>query len=36
VVAADGEKLLAAVDAATDQPLLAQIPAVVTDRPESG
>src|SRR5512142_966513 len=32
VVAADGEKLLAAVDAATDQPVLAQIPAVVTLR----
>jgi transposase len=32
VVAADGEKLLAAVDAATDQPVLAQIPAVVIMR----
>jgi transposase len=32
VVAADGEKPLAAVDAATDQPLLAQIPAVLTLR----
>jgi transposase len=32
VIAADGEALLAAVDAATDQPLLAQIPAVLTLR----
>jgi transposase len=32
VVAADGETLLAAVDAATDQPVLAQIPVVVTLR----
>ena len=32
VVAADGEKLLAAVDAASDQPELAQLPAVVTLR----
>jgi transposase len=32
VIAADGEKLLAAVDAATDQPLLTQIPAVLTLR----
>jgi transposase len=32
VVAADGEELLAAVDAATDQPVLAQVPAVVTSR----
>src|SRR4051794_3373287 len=32
VVAADGERLLAAVDAASDQPLLAQLPAVVTLR----
>jgi transposase len=32
VIAADGEKLLAAVDAATDQPVLAQIPTVVTLR----
>ncbi len=32
VIAADGEKLLAAVDAATDQPLLAQIQAVLTLR----
>jgi len=32
VIAADGERLLAAVDAATDQPLLAQSPAVVTLR----
>jgi transposase len=32
VVAADGEKLLAAVDAATDQPVLAQLPAVLTLR----
>jgi transposase len=29
VIAADGERLLAAVDAATDQPVLAQLPAVV-------
>ena len=32
VIAADGEKLLAAVDAATNQPLLTQIPAVLTLR----
>src|SRR3954464_634564 len=32
VVAADGERLLAAVDAASDQPELAQLPAVVTLR----
>ena len=32
VIAADGERLLAAVDAATDQPELAQLPAVVTLR----
>jgi transposase len=32
VIAADGEKLLAAVDAATDQPLLIQLPAVLTLR----
>jgi transposase len=32
VVAADGEKLLAAVDAATDRPELAQLPSVVTLR----
>src|SRR5512147_1879927 len=32
LIAADGEKLLAAIDAATDQPWLAQIPAVVTLR----
>jgi len=32
VVAADGERLLAAVDAATDQPELAQLPTVVTLR----
>src|SRR4051794_35402403 len=32
VVAADGERLLAAIDAATDQPVLAQLPAVVTLR----
>ena len=32
VIAADGERLLAAVDAATDQPVLAQLPAVVTLR----
>ena len=31
-IAADGERLLAAVDAATDQPLLTQIPAVLTLR----
>src|SRR5438477_10612107 len=31
-IAADGERLLAAVDAATDQPVLAQIPAVLTLR----
>jgi transposase len=32
VIAADGERLLAAVDAATDQPVLAQISAVLTLR----
>src|SRR5262245_36508313 len=32
VIAADGERLLAAVDAATDQPELAQLPAVATLR----
>src|SRR6185312_6425225 len=32
VIAADGETLLAAVDAATDQPVLAQLPAVATLR----
>src|SRR3954464_10088108 len=32
VIAVDGEQLLAAVDAATDQPLLAQIPTVMTLR----
>jgi transposase len=32
VIAADGERLLAAVDAATDQPVLVQLPAVVTLR----
>jgi transposase len=32
VIAADGEKLLAALDAATDRPWLAQVPAVVTLR----
>src|SRR4051812_907855 len=32
VIAADGERLLAAVDAASDQPVLAQLPAVVTLR----
>jgi len=32
VIAADGERLLAAVDAATDQPELAQLPTVVTLR----
>ena len=32
VVAADGERLLAAVDAATDQPEMTQLPAVVTLR----
>ena len=32
VIAADGEKLLAAVDAATDQPVLVQLQAVVTLR----
>ena len=31
-IAADGERLLAAVDAATDQPVLVQLPAVVTLR----
>jgi transposase len=32
VIAADGERLLAAVDAASDQPLLAQLPTVLTLR----
>src|SRR5438105_3130618 len=32
VIAADGERLLAAVDAATDQPVLAPIPTVLTVR----
>src|SRR4051812_44443399 len=32
VIAADGERLLAAVDAATDQPVLAQLPTVLTLR----
>src|SRR5262249_39846176 len=32
VLAADGERLLAAADAATDQPVLAQIPTVLTLR----
>src|SRR3982751_1787300 len=32
VIAADGERLLAAVDAASDQPVLAQLPAVATLR----
>src|SRR5262245_2305701 len=32
VIAADGERLLAAVEAATDQPLLAQVPGVLTLR----
>src|SRR5262245_28794679 len=32
VIAADGERLLAAVDAATDQPVLSQIPTVLTLR----
>src|SRR5262245_29118886 len=32
IIAADGERLLAAVDAATDQPVLAQIPTVLTLR----
>jgi hypothetical protein len=32
VIAADGERLLGAVDAATDQPVLAQIPSVLTLR----
>ncbi len=32
VIAADGERLLAAVEAATDQPVLAQLPAVLTLR----
>jgi transposase len=32
MIAADGEQLLAAVDTATDQPVLAQLPAVVTLR----
>src|SRR5512147_912061 len=31
-IAADGERLLAAVEAATDQPVLAQLPAVLTLR----
>ena len=32
VIAADGERLLAAVDAASDQPVLAQLPTVLTLR----
>src|SRR5512147_1320258 len=32
IMARDGEMLLAAIDAATDQPWLAQVPAVVTLR----
>ncbi|HMB07904.1 MAG TPA: IS1182 family transposase [Isosphaeraceae bacterium] len=32
IIAADGERLLAAVEAATDQPVLAQLPAVLTLR----
>jgi transposase len=32
VIASDGAKLLAAIDAATDQPILAQVPAVLTLR----
>src|SRR5215471_13526772 len=32
VIAADGEQLLAAIDAASDQPMLAQVPAVLTLR----
>jgi transposase len=32
VIASDGEKLLNAIDAATDQPMLAQLPAVLTLR----
>src|SRR5215469_4518180 len=32
VIVADGERLLAAVDAATDQPVLAQVPTVLTLR----
>ena len=32
MIAADGERLLAAVDAATDQPVLVQLPAVMTLR----
>jgi hypothetical protein len=32
VIAADGERLLAAVDSATDQPVLAQLPTVLTLR----
>src|SRR5512142_72740 len=32
IIAADGERLLAAVDAATDQPVLAQLPVVLTLR----
>jgi transposase len=32
VIASDGEKLLAAIEAATDQPILAQLPAVLTLR----
>jgi transposase len=32
VIASDGEKLLAAIDAATDQPILAQLPTVLTLR----
>lgn len=36
VIAADGERLLAAVDAATDQPVLAQVPSVLTLRRVGG
>ena len=32
MIATDGERLLAAVDAATDQPVLAQLPALLTLR----
>jgi transposase len=32
VIASDGEQLLGAIDAATDQPMLAQVPAVLTLR----
>jgi Transposase DDE domain/Transposase domain (DUF772) len=32
VIASDGEELLGAIDAATDQPMLAQVPAVLTLR----